>query len=81
MLLGHARVSKAEDQDPAAQVVALKAAGCERVYEERASGGRWDQPELTASWTTGAPVTYLLSGSWTDSPGPSGRPFSYPLTD
>ena len=25
---------------------ALKAAGCERVYEEKASGGRWERPEL-----------------------------------
>lgn len=46
MLLGYARVSKAEDQDTAAQVGALKAAGCTRIYEERASGGRWDRPEL-----------------------------------
>src|SRR4051794_26659002 len=46
MLLGYARVWKAEDQDPAAQVSALKAAGCTRVYEEKASGGRWDRPEL-----------------------------------
>ena len=28
MLLGYARVSKADDQDTAAQVGALKAAGC-----------------------------------------------------
>ena len=46
MLLGYARVSKADDQDTAAQVSALKAAGCTRVYEETASGGRWDRPEL-----------------------------------
>lgn len=46
MLLGYARVSKADDQDTAGQVSALKAAGCVRVYEERASGGRWDRPEL-----------------------------------
>jgi DNA invertase Pin-like site-specific DNA recombinase len=46
MLLGYARVSKAEDQDTDAQVGALKAAGCTRIYEERASGGRWDRPEL-----------------------------------
>src|SRR5215218_7752303 len=46
MLLGYARVSKADAQDPAAQVASLKAAGCERVYEEHASGGRWDRPEL-----------------------------------
>ncbi len=46
MLLGYARVSKADDQDTAAQVSALKAAGCTRVYEDTASGGRWDRPEL-----------------------------------
>src|SRR5665213_2438201 len=45
-LLGDARVSKAEDQDTAPQIEALHAAGCQRVYEERVSGGRWDRPEL-----------------------------------
>jgi len=45
-LLGYARVSKAEDQDAAPQIEALHAAGCQRVYEERVSGGRWDRPEL-----------------------------------
>ena len=46
MLLGYARVSKADDQDTTAQVGALKAAGCARIYEDTASGGRWDRPEL-----------------------------------
>ena len=46
MLLGYARVSKADDQDTTVQVGALKAAGCKRVFEEKASGGRWDRPEL-----------------------------------
>ena len=46
MRLGYARVSKADDQDTAAQVGALKAAGCTRVFEEKASGGRWHRPEL-----------------------------------
>lgn len=45
MLIGYARVST-DDQDTAAQVAALKAAGCERTYREKASGGRWDRPEL-----------------------------------
>jgi DNA invertase Pin-like site-specific DNA recombinase len=47
MLIGYARVSKNNgDQDPAAQVKALKAAGCRKVFQEHASGGRWDRPEL-----------------------------------
>lgn len=45
MLIGYARVS-ADDQDTAAQVAALKAVGCERIFREKASGGRWDRPEL-----------------------------------
>src|SRR5213594_2388085 len=45
MLIGYARVST-DDQDTAAQVAALKKAGCERIYREKASGGRWDRPEL-----------------------------------
>jgi DNA invertase Pin-like site-specific DNA recombinase len=47
MLLGYARVSKSDDtQDTTAQVSALKSAGCKRVFEDKASGGRWDRPEL-----------------------------------
>src|SRR6202049_4954166 len=45
MQIGYARVST-DDQDTATQVAALKSAGCERIYREKASGGRWDRPEL-----------------------------------
>lgn len=45
MLIGYARVST-DVQDTAAQVAALNAAECERIYRERASGGRWNRPEL-----------------------------------
>ena len=46
MLIGYARVSKGDEQSNALQAKALKAAGCKRVFEEAASGGRWDRPIL-----------------------------------
>ena len=46
VLLGYARVSKGDDQSNALQAKALRAAGCRRIFEEAASGGRWDRPEL-----------------------------------
>jgi DNA invertase Pin-like site-specific DNA recombinase len=45
MRFGYARVST-QEQDTALQIGALEAAGCERVFQEKASGGRWDRPEL-----------------------------------
>jgi DNA invertase Pin-like site-specific DNA recombinase len=46
VLLGYARVSKGDEQNNVLQTKALKAAGCRRIFEEAASGGRWDRPEL-----------------------------------
>src|SRR2546428_9542159 len=46
MLLGYARVSNGEEQDTRMQETALRAAEVERLLTERASGGRWDRPEL-----------------------------------
>jgi DNA invertase Pin-like site-specific DNA recombinase len=45
MLIGYARVST-QDQDTAAQITALESAGCELIFKEKASGGRWNRPEL-----------------------------------
>lgn len=45
-LIGYARVSKGDEQSNVAQRRALDAAGCKRVFDETASGGRWDRPKL-----------------------------------
>ena len=46
LLLGYARVSKGDEQSNAVQAKTLRAAGCHRIFQEAASGGRWDRPEL-----------------------------------
>ena len=48
MLVGYARIST-DTQSTNAQVDALKAIGCERVFEEQMSGTRSDRPELAAA--------------------------------
>src|SRR5215831_20041607 len=46
MLTGYARVSKGDEQSNKVQAKTLRAAGCRRIFEEAASGGRWSRPEL-----------------------------------
>ena len=48
MLLGYARVST-RDQKPHLQLDALRDAGCERVFEETASGAKRDRAALKAA--------------------------------
>lgn len=55
MFVGYARVST-RDQNPASQIDALKAAGCDRVFLEKASGANRDRPELKAA------LDYLRAG-------------------
>jgi DNA invertase Pin-like site-specific DNA recombinase len=45
MLIGYARVST-QLQDNATQIDALKKSGCETIFEETMSGGRWERPKL-----------------------------------
>jgi DNA invertase Pin-like site-specific DNA recombinase len=45
MNLGYARVST-QEQDNSVQITALTHAGCVSIFEEKASAGRWDRPEL-----------------------------------
>ena len=47
MLMGYARVSTG-DQHHDLQMDALRAAGCDRIWTETASGARTDRPELAA---------------------------------
>jgi DNA invertase Pin-like site-specific DNA recombinase len=55
MLVGYARVSTL-DQNPALQIDALKVAGCERIFTEKASGAQRERPELKAA------LNYIRAG-------------------
>ncbi|MCP5067981.1 MAG: recombinase family protein [bacterium] len=55
MLVGYARVSTL-DQNPALQTDALRAAGCEKLFIEKASGSRQDRPQLRVA------LDYLREG-------------------
>ena len=51
MLIGYARVST-QDQYPDLQIDALKAVGCEQVFQEKMGGKLADRPELAACLRT-----------------------------
>jgi|SRR6202453_1847548 DNA invertase Pin-like site-specific DNA recombinase len=55
VLVGYARVSTV-DQKPGLQLDALKAAGCEKLFVEKASGMKDDRPQLLAT------LDYLRAG-------------------
>ena len=55
MLIGYARVST-QDQNLELQITALKEAGCQKIFTEKASGAQRDRPELMAA------INYVRSG-------------------
>ena len=55
MQVGYARVST-QDQKPDLQLDALGVAGCEKVFEEKASGAQRERPQLVAA------LDYLRAG-------------------
>ena len=65
MRYGYARVSF-KTQDYSAQVDALRAAGCERIFSEKRSGkSSWDRPEFTKLMRTLVPGdTIVVSALW-----------------
>lgn len=46
MRFGYARISKGEHQNIDLQMKALEDHGIDKIISEKASGGRWDRPEL-----------------------------------
>lgn len=55
MKIGYARVST-QDQDLALQIDALTKEGCEKIFQEKASGAQRDRPELKAA------LSYMRGG-------------------
>ena len=46
MIFGYSRVSKGDDQNLELQLQAFRDINVEKVFEEKASGSRWNRPEL-----------------------------------
>ena len=83
MLIGYARVST-QEQNAVPQIAALKAAGCELIFQETATGSRWERPELhrllgqlrkgdSGGLEARSSVTFLKRCSGLDGKNPKGR--------
>ena len=70
-MFGYARVST-RDQDFNAQVAELMAAGCAKVYREKASGAQTDRAELAKVISRMEPATCWWSAASTGWPAPRG---------
>ncbi len=46
MVFGYSRISKGDDQNARLQLKAFQTAKVEKIFEETASGERWDRPSL-----------------------------------
>ncbi len=46
MIFGYSRVSKGDEQNNQLQLQVFKTAKVDKVFEERASGGRWDRQPI-----------------------------------
>ncbi len=68
---GYARVSTL-DQNPRLQRDALKAAGCEKIFTDRASGKLDRRPDWTSCSSVCWPMTRWWCGAWTASDAASG---------
>ncbi len=73
-IFGYARVST-RDQNLALQRAALEAAGCVKIYAEKASGARSDRPELQRMLRSLDPGASFksLGDPWADTTTPHGR--------
>src|SRR3546814_9999958 len=74
LLVGYARVST-RDQSPALQLNALREAGCEKVFTEKASGAQRDRPELRAALDGSVAKIVKLEHAWRRLDGRNGDGF------